>query len=420
MKESFLKDEARYIIDLVKKICTKVGPGIPCSPQEKDRAMIIREELEKTVGPESVDVEEFTCAPYAFLGWIRFGAIAGAISVGLHFLARQTTGYPVIPLYTLSFLFALAILLAFVFQFILCREFLDFLFPKKNSLNVIGKIPPKEGPVKKILIFAGHHDSAYQFNWVRYLKYGYFLAVAVIFWGVISIALNTGFSLAGFIFDSERLIDLGQITLRNLYLPVIPALVFAFFFLGSGKNGGTVPGAADNLSGSALAISVGRILKQNPEIIPPHTEIRLISFGSEEAGMRGSLRYVEKHLGELKEHDAELCNFETVICPVITILTSDCNGFVRNSRHVVDALAEAARRAEVPHRIKPFPFGGAGTDASPFSAAGIKASCLLPLKYPGQMVKFYHQPSDNYDILTPEPLINTLKIAIEWIKGTPA
>ncbi len=175
MNAKLLKDEAQFIIEVVKKICTTVGPGIPCSPQERARAMIIKEEMEKTVGPESVDVEEFTCAPSAFLGWIRFGAIAGAVSVGLHFLARQTTGYLTILLLALSFLFALSILLAFLFQFILCREFLDFLFPKKTSVNVIGRIPSKEGKVKKILIFAGHHDSAYQFTWVRYLKYGYFL-----------------------------------------------------------------------------------------------------------------------------------------------------------------------------------------------------------------------------------------------------
>ena len=309
-------------------------------------------------------------------------------------------------------------MLAFLFQFIMCREFLDFMFPRKTSLNVIGRIMPKEGTLKKVLIFAGHHDSAYQFNWARYLKYGYFLAVGVIFWGVIAIALRTGSSLAGIIFENDNFRNFGQISLRNLYLPIIPSLIFAFFFLGSGKNGGNVPGAADNLSGSGLAVSVGRIIKENPEIVPPHTEVRLISFGSEEAGMRGSMRYVEKHYKELVEHDAELCNFETVTYPEITILTSDCNGLVKNSRQVVNALAEAAQRAGVPYRVKPFPFGGAGTDASPFSKAGIKASCILPLKYPQQMIQFYHQPWDNYDILTEEPLINTLKIAVEWIRGS--
>jgi hypothetical protein len=37
------------------------------------------------------------------------------------------------------------------------------------------------------------------------------------------------------------------------------------------------------------------------------------------------------------------------------------------------------------------------------------------VRYPWNLIRFYHQPADNWDILTPEPLINTLKIAIGWI-----
>ena len=113
-----------------------------------------------------------------------------------------------------------------------------------------------------------------------------------------------------------------------------------------------MPGAADNLSASALAVAMCRFLVQNPSYIPDDTEIRFVSFGSEEAGLRGSRRYVERHLDELKRLDARLLNFETVAHPEITILTSDMNGAVKNSPEMVKSVVAAAQRAGVPYKVQ--------------------------------------------------------------------
>ena len=91
----------------------------------------------------------------------------------------------------------------------------------------------------------------------------------------------------------------GTLAWPLLIYPIIPAIIFAMFFTRGGKDGGTVPGAADNLSASALSVAMCRFLVKNPSCIPDDTEIRFISFGSEEAGLRGSRRYVERHLDEL-------------------------------------------------------------------------------------------------------------------------
>jgi hypothetical protein len=58
---------------------------------------------------------------------------------------------------------------------------------------------------------------------------------------------------------------------------------------------------------------------------------------------------------------------------------------------------------------------GIGTDATPFSQAGLKATTLLPFKVPQQQVAFYHQRRDTPDVLTIEPLLNVLKLTFEWI-----
>jgi len=111
-----------------------------------------------------------------------------------------------------------------------------------------------------------------------------------------------------------------------------------WIFLHPGReNGGNVPGAVDNLSASALAVSMCRFLVKNPTCIPEDTEIRFISFGSEEAGLRGSRRYVARHLDELKRLDTRLLNFEMVAHPEINILTTEVNGTVKNSPGMVKA-----------------------------------------------------------------------------------
>jgi len=40
---------------------------------------------------------------------------------------------------------------------------------------------------------------------------------------------------------------------------------------------------------------------------------------------------------------------------------------------------------------------------------------LLAFKIPQQMVAFYHQKWDRPEILTIEPLLNVLKLTLEWI-----
>jgi len=152
-----------------------------------------------------------------------------------------------------------------------------------------------------------------------------------------------------------------------------------------------------------------------------HTEIRLITFGSEEASTRGALRYVEQHIDELKRLDARVCNIDSIIDPEIVIFTSDGNGFTRNLPEICDELRRAASAAAVPHVLKPFPPLGGATDALPFSRFKLKAATLFAMRMPEQMVRWYHTPRDTYTLFQDEKeggtrgLRNALKICLEWI-----
>jgi len=66
MPEIIIDNDARYAFRIVNKICSEVGPGLPGSLQEHERAGIIKKELESHLGTDNVAAEEFTFAPVAF------------------------------------------------------------------------------------------------------------------------------------------------------------------------------------------------------------------------------------------------------------------------------------------------------------------------------------------------------------------
>jgi hypothetical protein len=264
-------------------------------------------------------------------------------------------------------------------------------------------------------MISGHHDSAVEFNWLRFTGYGYFLLTATWLLALITVGVLDGIQLTGFITGNTDLILIGTLPWFLIVYPIGPALVFAAFFQGNRKGGGTVPGAVDNLAACAVGAAMCRFLVNHPDCIPAGTEIRFLSFGGEEAGVRGSRRYVKRHLEELKERNARLLNIEMIAYPETTILTSETNGTVNTSPELVQSAIAAAERAGVPYRVAPATLG-TSNDAGPFCRAGIEATTLLPFKFPQQTVAFYHQRLDRPEALTPEPIFNVMKLVLEWIR----
>jgi hypothetical protein len=246
------------------------------------------------------------------------------------------------------------------------------------------------------------------------LGYGFFFLSATYFIGLITLLALSILQLTGLIIGSTAIVRMGTLGWVSLVYPIAPSIIYVLFATRGKKNGGSVPGAMDNLSACALAVAMCRFLAKNPSYIPDDTEIRFITFGSEEVGLRGSRRYVERHLDELKRLDARVLNYEMVVHPEIAIFPSEVNGTVKNSPEMVKSVVAAAERAGVPYRVKPA-FLGIASDASPFSRAGLKATTLNPFKLPQQMVAYYHQKWDTPEVLTIEPLLNVLKLTFEWV-----
>jgi hypothetical protein len=416
MPEIITHDDAHYAFEIVETICTEVGPGLPGSSQEWRRAAIIKKELASHLGAGNVAVEEFTFAPAAFLRAspiiALFTLIAALLNISMDRFTGVSTWLAAIAALALSIISPLLLIFEFYFGF----ELTDPLFKKKQSINVVGTLrKPGTKDVRRLLILSGHHDSAAENTWLRFLGYGFYFLAATWFLGFITMLAMSTIQLVGLIAGNAGLVRFGTLGWALLVYPIAPSILFALFLSRGWKNGGIVPGAADNLSGSALAVAMGRFLAKNPSYIPDDMEIRFVSFGSEEAGCRGSRRYVARHLEELKRLDVRLLNYETIAHQEPMILTSETNGTVKNSPEMVKSVVTAAQRAGVPYKVQSATLG-TGSDAGPFSRAGLKATTLVGFRMQ-QQVAFYHQKWDTPEVLTLEPLLNVLKLTLEWVSS---
>lgn len=415
MSDEITIQDAQYALDIVTSICTQVGPGIPCSPQERQRAGMIKQELATHLGAENVAEEEFTLAPDAFLGSYP-GVICMVLAIVLNISTHYLIGAPAWITSIAALILTILTALLFIFEFVLGREFVDPLYPQKQSINVIGTLrnsAPEN--LKHLLIISGHHDSAFQLTWLRYLGYGFYVLFAIFIIALITLLVKELIQIVGLIIGSDAIVHVGTLGWVVLIFPILPSIIFALFLTMGRKNGGIVPGAADNLSASASVVAMCKFLVNHPSNIPADTEIRFISFGSEEACIRGSRRYVKRHLNELQLLDVRVLNYEIIAHPVISVVTSDVGG-VKNSPEMINSAIAAAQRAGVPYNVISPPNLGGGTDAGAFSEVGLKAVTLMPFKVPEQMIAFYHQDRDTPDVLTLEPLLNVLKLTLEWIR----
>lgn len=421
------KDDSDYIYNIIQKIIDECGPRMPCSPQEAESAKIIKKELEKTC--DEVDIEPFRCHPRAALGWIRIAIFTVVMSFSSFFLIKLFQDS--LWVYLLSVLSTFFIILGITIaweEFFCYKEFIDPLFKEKESQNVIGKIKSPD-EINKIIIFSGHHDSAMQFNLLRYFKYGYvpigFIGLGIFFlWFLVSL-IFLFLAMFTFILDFTKIYDFFFYIALCLIIIAAAPMVFLLFFVTPGKGANKVPGAVDNLSAFAIVLGIGRYLKNNKELIPKNTEIRLISFGCEEAFLRGAYRYVESHLDELKKYDTECVNMDGIqSMKNLSLLDKEPTTRTIHSEEVVQKLKNAAKLVGVKVKVSSLGGGsflenlvgiiGGGTDATAFSKSNIKASSITAINLL-KLVHFYHQETDTLDKIEKGALENALKICLGYL-----
>ena len=380
------------MVNFIETVIDRFGGRVAGTPAEKDAQLYAKEVLEGYC--DEVEFHEFQSALKA-----KFHALKGfCIAFVAAFILYHWNVY-------LGALVAVVNAILFFGHFLSYGDWLDFLYKQHSSSNVIGKIEPL-GAVKSTVIVAGHMDSVVEFQWWYRLKN---------LGGILT-------TISGFLLVTQGLIYIlaAVSTLAVGFAPEIflwiwwshvvlcPCLITFYTIHGNQK----VDGALDNLSGVAISIEMAKMFRGKNKL--KHTRLKIISFGSEETGLRGSTNYVRDHLEELRLEKAVVFNIDTIKSEAnLSIVKRELNPMTKYPPEMVERAAKAFEAANVPYLKVNMPVGA--TDGTSFIKHGILGISIIGLT----VKKFdptYHTRLDNMSNLDPKGLEAMKKVTMNFIK----
>jgi aminopeptidase YwaD len=386
------------VLGLTDRLIREFGPRLPGSEACLAAADRLKTEYGKHC--DRVFTDDFDLAPDAF--FYTPSIVAATYLAGCLFF--MLSGRMI-----LSAIFWIAGFLYFVDKYILFGSALDFLFRRRPGRNVCGIIEP-DGPPERQVVFVGHHDSPYILNFLtRHQKlYGFRVVLPMCFYlyGLAAsiLLLRPGLAGAG----GESFLHASRIVLIAGLAWVIP-----MFRVMSRKGS---PGAGDNLVASVMGIKIAEIVKRR--LTPPaRTRIVLLSTDGEELGQKGAQAFIRQNKSLLGECETFVFNMDSIYRREdLTFLTSDRNGTIRLSARLAEENAALSSRLGVAVKKRKFPFGGGGTDAARFAAAGIEAASLVGISTDFIRDRLvYHTEKDIVQNLEPEAIEAALNIAVNFI-----
>jgi aminopeptidase YwaD len=387
-----------YMYNLVQRVIDEIGPRPACSEAEKKLGRLLAEEWRPLC--DKVETEPFTCSPTARDGSIPVLALFCLAAIILYWFLP--------PLALILAIVSCSIAVLEVFRY---REFVDFLFPRRQGENVIGTIRPKGESAQRVIV-SGHMDSSYEFNLFLCFRSASILLILI---GIAAQVIVLGGCLAKTIayfnvFSSEAALAGVGITMIAL-----SPIIVLFLFFTSWKP---VPGACDNLSAVSVVAGLGKYLseaKRSGEWFPRRTEVVLLATSSEEPALRGARRYVKQHLKELKHIRTHCLVMEMIKDEkFLTVLKGEPTTGAKHDPQLVKLAQEAAasRNWPIVARQCPPPFA---SDATPFSLSGISATCLASYDS-SKFDPTYHTRYDTYEHIRPESLSVMLQLVIDMIQ----
>jgi hypothetical protein len=384
-----------WIKDGIRNVCEKFKDRSAGSEAESACQDFFADEFKQWA--DEVQSEPFSLHPKAFLGSIPMVALLGIGSVILFWLSNSLSSYY---LSILCCIFAVLSFIIWITESGFYRHFIDFVFPKRESKNVIA-IRKACKSVEKRIIFAGHADAAYE---MRYLVHSNLWMVSSIIGG----------SDIGTVFMAVcSIIQLFLNKSSTLWLVLgITGILFAVFFLLSAFfiNWRVVTdGANDNLSGCYVGMGILREMAETKKRFE-HTEVCCLITGGEESGLRGALNYAKRHKEELTSKDTIVIVLDTLHeISQLQVYTRGINFTQKNSEEACELLRQAGRKAgiELPN-TKYYP---GATDAEAFSRYGIKASALCAVRH--APTSYYHTRYDTWDNVSLECIYLAMDICKE-------
>jgi hypothetical protein len=270
---------------------------------------------------------------------------------------------------------------------------LSYLPPKATSENVIGTAPDSERqdtaiPEKKQkrLVLMAHYDSApvsllYLPSMVKNFRQ--------------SLLISLSLMVAAVIIALLEVLAIGQ--------PVVTWLrwLLAIYFLAQGVMStidyiryGFTNGAADNATGTAVALATAERLWKEP---PPGWEVEVVLTGAEETGMAGSRFYYKMNREKLTSTPTYVFNFDNIGSGDLKIITK--TGSISNvvyDNALADAALETASADSRFHNVKPSVWHTGDFDSIWFIRGGIPGLTLSAQDENGRIPNL-HRPSDTIE-----------------------
>ncbi len=388
------KQTMEYIVKGIKFICDTCKERLPGSASERKAQAYFADELKKWT--DTTISEDFDLHPLGFMGFIPFAAVFGIFASILFFIQRW---FDAPALVVVAMLLALLCALMFIFEFLLYREFIDFVFPKKRSCNVYAVRKSSEEPIRRI-VFGGHADAANEWT---YSFRGGMPALATAIGGSVFGLFFILISDLVYIIMGFPAIQGAWNIIAYIQLVLIAAFIMIAFFI-NWKI--VVDGANDNLSACYVSMAVVREMAEN-DFRFKNTEVGVIITGSEEAGLRGALAFGKKHREEMSEIETIFIPLETLReTSQLAIYELDQTGTVRNDKRVSALLRKAGLDIGLDlHVAELYP---GSTDAAGFTRTGLISCGLGGVNHNPQ--KYYHTRMDRADNISEDCMERTLEI----------
>ena len=364
-------------------LAVKIGARGSTTPEERDAARYAKEEFE-SLGLET-HWEEFTSPttgwrPYSiasFFGLISVVAVyfGGPIAAGISGILMLVT--------------TVSVLLELNFQ----PNLLRVLVPKGKSQNIWARIPSKRPSNKRILI-TGHVDT-HRTPWVfTTIKRINFLRIVTTL-GTISFVLSTIF------FFILVFVDIPA--LRWLFLIFVLIYLTVLVITWQPDRTPFTQGANDNASGTAIVISLAKIIAQEPLL---NFEVWVLCTGSEEVGSYGAQDFIKRHKSELQ--DNYVINIDNVGGSGAGVCYTSTEGMIFPLKPSSELFSLANQiNAENPEfNAYTLPFTTLNTDGTCFMINRIPTLSFVGLT-PEGMIPNWHQVTDTFEHVDATSVENT-------------
>lgn len=385
---------AAYVLEHTRIVVERCGDRPPGSEGERRAVEYVRDELAECVD-KPVELETFPVAPKAFMSFPR---VSGCLALTAILAYWWSPGAAVI--FT-----GLGLVVALQEQ-LRYKQFLDPLFPKRQSTNLIAVQQPT-GPIERRVILNAHPDAAYE--WRLLYRFPRRFPVFVL-WSLLCLPLLFLLDTAFWIFGNGWADGYGGLwgVLGSLQLLLLPGVLVGILFTDFRH---VSPGANDNLSGVFAVAGLAKSMRE-AGVRLERTEVRLVITGSEEAGLRGAKAYVTKHATELRDVETISITLDTIReLEHLAVYSRDLNGTVAHDPAVCRLLKEAGARRGLALPYASIFLGA--SDATAFTQAGIKAAALCAMN--PAPADYYHNRRDTWENMHAGCVAATLGVLAEAI-----